>query len=33
MPELEVYQEDIKKRSDDYCRLLISLGRRGLQEI
>ena len=32
MPELEVYQDDIQKRSDDYCRRLIALGRRGLQE-
>ena len=33
MPELEVYQDDLQKRSDDYCRRLISLGRRGLKEI
>ena len=32
MPKLEVYQDDIQKRSDDYCRRLIALGRRGLQE-
>ena len=32
MPELEVYQDDIQKRSDDYCRRLIALGRRGLRE-
>ena len=32
MPELEVYQDDIQKRSDDYCRRLIALGRRCLQE-
>ena len=32
MPELEIYQDDIQKRSDDYCRRLIALGRRGLQE-
>ena len=32
MPELEVYQDDIQKRSDDYCRRLIALGRKGLQE-
>ena len=30
MPELEVYQDDIQKRSDDYCRRLTELGRRGL---
>ena len=33
MPELEVYQDDIQKRSDDYCRRLMELGRRGLREI
>ncbi len=33
MPELEVYQDDIQKRSDDYCHRLIALGRRGLSEI
>ncbi len=33
MPELEVYQDDIQKRSDDYCRRLAELGRRGLAEI
>ena len=33
MPELEVYQDDIQKRSDDYCRRLMELGRRGLEEI
>ena len=33
MPELEVYQDDIQKRSNDYCRRLTELGRRGLQEI
>ena len=32
MPELEVYQDDIRKRSDDYCRRLIALGRKGLEE-
>ena len=31
MPELEVYQDDIQKRSDDYCRRMMALGRRGLQ--
>ena len=30
MPELEVYQDDIQKRSDDYCRRLAALGRKGL---
>ena len=30
MPELEVYQDDIQKRSDDYCRRLAELGRKGL---
>ncbi len=33
MPELEVYQDDIQKRSDDYCRRMTALGRRGLAEI
>ena len=33
LPELEVYQDDIKKRSDDYCRRLAALGRKGLKEI
>ena len=33
MPELEVYQDDIQKRSDDYCRRLTALGRKGLAEI
>ena len=32
MPELEVYQDDIQKRSDDYCRRMIFLGRKGLEE-
>ena len=32
MPELEVYQDDMQRRSDDYCRRLAALGRRGLQE-
>ncbi len=31
MPELEVYQDDIRKRSEDYCRHLTALGRRGLE--
>ena len=33
MPELEVYQDDIQKRSDDYCRRMMALGHQGLQEI
>ncbi len=33
MPELEVYQDDIQKRSDDYCRRLMALGRKGLEII
>ena len=33
MPELEVYQDDIQKRSDDYCRRLMALGRKGLESI
>ena len=33
MPELEVYQDNIQKRSDDYCRRLTALGRKGLSEI
>ncbi len=30
MPELEVYQDDIQARSDDYCRRMTELGRKGL---
>ncbi|MBR3106648.1 MAG: DUF5107 domain-containing protein [Clostridia bacterium] len=33
MPELEVFQDDIQKRSDDYCRRLMALGHKGLKEI
>lgn len=33
MPELEVYQDDIQKRSDDYCRRMMELGRRGLEAL
>ncbi len=33
MPELEVYQDDIQRRSDDYCRRMTALGRRGLRAI
>ena len=31
MPELEVYEDDIQKRSDEYCRRLAALGKRGLR--
>jgi len=30
LPELEVYQDDIQKRSDAYCRRLMALGHQGL---
>lgn len=33
MPELEVYQDNIQKRSDDYCKELIRLGKAGLEKI
>ncbi len=33
MPELEVYEDDIQRRSDDYCRRMAALGRKGLTEI
>ena len=33
MPELEVYQDDLQKRSDDYCRRMTALGHKGLQKI
>ena len=33
MPELEVYQDDIQKRSDDYCRRMMELGHRGLERL
>ena len=33
MPELEVYQDDIQKRNDAYCRRLIELGKRGLEQL
>lgn len=33
MPELEVYQDDIQKRNDDYCTYLTYLGKKGLMEI
>ena len=33
MPELEVFQDDIQKRSDDYCRRMTALGHKGLKEI
>ncbi len=31
MPELEVYRDDIQRRSDDYCRRMIELGQKGLR--
>ncbi|MBO4558638.1 MAG: hypothetical protein J5712_01020, partial [Lachnospiraceae bacterium] len=31
MPELEVYQDDIQARSDDYCRRMTELGQKGLK--
>lgn len=33
MPELEVYQDDMQKRGDDYCKYLMRLGEKGLKEI
>ncbi len=33
MPELEVYQDDIKKRSDDYCTRMRDLGLKGLSQL
>ena len=30
LPELEVYQDNIQKRNDDYCKMLIALGKKGL---
>ena len=33
LPELEVYQDDIRKRSENYCRRMTELGRKGLQEM
>lgn len=33
MPELEVYEDDIQKRNDDYCRYMTELGEKGLREI
>ena len=33
MPELEVYQDDIQKRSDDYCRRMMALGHAGLKSL
>lgn len=32
LPELEVYQDDIQKRNEDYCKMLITLGEKGLEE-
>lgn len=31
LPELEVYQDDIQKRNEDYCKMLITLGKKGLE--
>lgn len=33
LPELEVYQDDIKKRNYDYCKSLITLGEKGLKAL
>ncbi len=33
MPELEVYEDDIKKKNDEYCKHLVSLGVKGLGEV
>lgn len=33
MPELEVYQDDIQKRSDTYCKRLMALGHEGLRRM
>lgn len=33
LPELEVYEDDIQKRSDDYCKYMAYLGNKGLKEI
>ena len=33
LPELEVYEDDIRGRSEGYCRRMAELGRRGLREI
>ncbi|MDO4363066.1 MAG: DUF5107 domain-containing protein [Clostridia bacterium] len=33
MPELEVYEDDIQKRNDDYCKYLQFLGEKGMKEI
>ena len=33
MPELEVYQDDIQKRSDAYCKRLMALGHEGLRRM
>ncbi len=33
MPELEVYADDIQKRSDNYCRALRELGEKGLKKL
>ena len=33
MPELEVYQDNIQQRSDDYCRRMTALGHQGLAQL
>ena len=33
LPELEVFEDDMQKRSDNYCRRLMELGRKGLLEL
>ena len=33
VPEFEIYREDAQKRSDDYCRRLIRLGKEGLEKL
>lgn len=32
LPELTVYKDDIQKRNDDYCKMLIELGKKGLSK-
>ena len=33
LPELEVYQDDIQKRNENYCKMLINFGKKGLSFI
>lgn len=33
MPELDVFEDDIQKRNDDYCKALIALGQKGLEAL